>query len=72
MGNNKKTRMLINNDKMVTNNNMVLKMNGQDIRVSFNIKKFILGNRGHEDIGGRRTLDMILEDTKKYKGCCEH
>jgi hypothetical protein len=49
MGNNKKTRMLINNDKMVTNNNMVLKMNGQDIRVSFNIKNFILGNRGHED-----------------------
>jgi hypothetical protein len=30
-GNNKKTRILTCDDKMVTNNDMVLKMNGQNI-----------------------------------------
>jgi hypothetical protein len=53
MGNNKKTRMLTSDDKMVTNIKMVLKMNGQNIRgVSCNMKISILGNRGHEDIEG--------------------
>jgi hypothetical protein len=51
MKNNKKTRMLTRDDKVITNNNMVLRMNGQNIKgVSFNMKIFILGNRGHEDI----------------------
>jgi hypothetical protein len=53
MGNNKKTRMLTKDDKMVTNNNVVLKMNGHNIRgINFNLTIFILGNRGHENIEG--------------------
>jgi hypothetical protein len=53
MWNNKKTRMFTRDEKIVTKNNMVLKMNGQNIKgVRFNMKNFILGNRGHEDIEG--------------------
>jgi 4-hydroxy-3-methylbut-2-enyl diphosphate reductase IspH len=56
MRNNKKTRILIKNDKMVTNNlTRVSKMHVRDTKgTRLNIKFSFVGNKGHKEVEGRR------------------
>jgi len=53
MRNNKKTGMPTRNDKMTTNDNMVLKRHARNTRSTrLDMKAFFSSNRGHRDVEG--------------------